>query len=280
MSAPHTIFPRLLADMGNLYHELVPTQEASALTTVFIMCAGITGCGTSTFINQLINTSADPDTALMEVGEGLSSCTKHVHWTQVAPQGAERWAENYNILVCDVPGFNQGADRAIDSGTLQEFWTSLHERVQQSTEPCLLRILILKDITADRETWPGFNDDLALIQSTVDSKVLKQLTVVTTKWARESESSGIRVFEDRQSQIQKSLQALLSEGTVLDACKTEDDAWRIIRELIERENPQQPRHLFGSSERPLLTGSTARASRAFAVETSIRNDLLLHIIRH
>ncbi|KAJ3533662.1 hypothetical protein NMY22_g7242 [Coprinellus aureogranulatus] len=201
MSAPHTIFPRLLTTMGKLYREPGPTSDVQASTNVFIMCTGITGCGISTFINQLIVTSAEPNMTPMEVGSGLSPCTKHVRWTQVFPTATANWARRYNIFVCDVPGFNRDANGTTDFATLQEFWTSLHKRPHQST---------------------------------VDRKVLEQLTIATTKWSLASNSSGISVYEEHQRQIQTSLQPLLSEGTVLDACKSEGDAWRIVRNVVER----------------------------------------------
>ncbi|KAJ3538469.1 hypothetical protein NMY22_g5151 [Coprinellus aureogranulatus] len=263
MPAPHTIFPRLLATMGKLYLEPGPTPDVQASTNIFIMCTGITGCGISTFINQLIVTCAEPSMTPMEVGSGLSPCTKHVRWTQVFPTATPNWARRYNIFVCDVPGFNRDANGTTDLATLQELWTSLHERVQQSTDPCLLGLLILKDVTADRETWRGCDDDIALIKSTVDRGALEQLTIATTKWSLASNSSGIGVYEEHQSQMQKSLQPLLSEGTVLDACKSEDDAWRIVQNMVERVEAS---HYTISSE--ALQALCATGARPKPVERS------------
>lgn len=85
---------------------------------------------------------------------------------------------------------------------------------------------------------PAFEADIAFIASTADTKVLKQLTIFTTKWSSSvggsKDAEDVNIFEALQAQMQDSLSRLINAGLVLDACKEQGDEWRIIRELVQR----------------------------------------------
>ncbi|KAJ3533661.1 hypothetical protein NMY22_g7243 [Coprinellus aureogranulatus] len=146
---------------------------------LLILCIGTSGCGTSTFINRLLEDCAPGVSSKpVDIGEGQSSCTKQVDWISLVPKSPPEWAKKYTVYIADTPGFDNSEPNLKDHQIVQGIIASLDQR-RTSGKPCRLGILLLQDVRVDRA---HLAKSIAGTNTKTSSKALRHSTIVTTKW--------------------------------------------------------------------------------------------------
>ncbi|TEB25413.1 hypothetical protein FA13DRAFT_1796504 [Coprinellus micaceus] len=231
--------PHFFTALKDIYRAGRSTSN-EMLVDLVLICLGRTGCGSSSFVNHLIQGSADPGLELMGVGGGLTSCTTEVRWTQLVPKHPSTSTGKYNIIVGDIPGLNNYSNSALtDFDIIRRILESLRQRIQHG-EPFRLGVLLLQDISEQR--WPSssFLEDITWLADHIDPRILRNLTFVTTKWptmgpvSGQSTSSNQDDPRHRHSELRDLISPLLSAGAELKPCRSEGDEWKIVYEMVDR----------------------------------------------